>query len=431
MRSGAGKTTFALGLMRALARRGLRVSGAKCGPDYIDPAFHAAATGRESLNLDSWTMDGELLAQLALRAGEAADIIIAEGAMGLFDGAPGATSHTGASADVAAHSGWPVLLVHDVSGQAQTAAAIARGVATHDARVKLAGVVLNRIGSERHRKLAQEAIEACGIAVFGSLPRDQKIALPERHLGLVQAGETAELEKRLDDLAERIEAHLDIDAIVACAAASGRHPAEAPLDALPPPGQRIAVAQDEAFSFFYPHLARSWREAGAELAFFSPLAGEPPPESCDACWLPGGYPELHAGKIAQAAGFLAGLRRFSADRPVHGECGGYMVLGRMLTDAEGKPHAMAGLLELETSFAQRKLHLGYRQARLAADCALGAACALLRGHEFHYATILHEKGPPFALVTDAYTEQERPAGLRTGNVSGTFFHVIAKKKGRR
>lgn len=431
MRSGAGKTTVALGLMRALTRRGLRVSPVKCGPDYIDPAFHAAATGRESLNLDSWSMDDALLARLALRAGEDADIVIAEGAMGLFDGAPGAPSHTGASGDIAAELGWPVLLVLDVSGQAQSAAAIARGVALHDPRMTLAGVLLNRTGSERHRKLAQEAIEDRGVKVFGAVPREQGLALPERHLGLVQAGETLGLEARLDALADRIDRHVDIDALLAAAAGGGGESARAPLDALAPPGQRIAVAQDAAFSFFYPHLARSWREAGAELVFFSPLADEPPPDRCDACWLPGGYPELHAGRLAAAERFLAGLRRFATTRPVHGECGGYMALGRTLTDAEGRVHVMAGLLDLSSSFAQRKLHLGYRLARLAGDCALGPAGVEIAGHEFHYASIVSEKGSPFARVIDAYSEEERPAGLRDGGVTGSFFHAMAKKKGRR
>ncbi|HEY8064624.1 MAG TPA: cobyrinate a,c-diamide synthase [Methylosinus sp.] len=431
VRSGAGKTTVTLGLMRALARRGLRVCGVKCGPDYIDPAFHAAATGRESFNLDSWTMEAALLGQLALRAGEAADVIVAEGSMGLFDGAPGAPAQTGASADIAAHLGWPVLLVMDVSGQAQSAAAIARGVAAHDARVTLAGVLLNRVASERHRKLAQEAIEAIGIKVFGALPRDGGIALPERHLGLVQAGETQGLETLLDTLAERIETHVDVDALLAAAAGGLSGLARAPLDALRPPGQRIAVARDSAFSFFYPHLARSWRESGAEITFFSPLADEAPPEKCDACWLPGGYPELHAGRLAAAANFLEGLRRFAATRAVHGECGGYMTLGRTLTDAGGAVHPMAGLLDLATSFAQRKLHLGYRRARLSADCALGAAGDALAGHEFHYATIASEKGLPFAMVTDAYAQEERPAGLRAGLVTGSFFHAMTKKRGRR
>lgn len=430
MRSGAGKTTITLGLMRALARRGLSVGGVKCGPDYIDPAFHAAATGRESLNLDSWAMDDALLAQLARRAGEGADVVIAEGAMGLFDGAPGEPGRTGASADIAAALGWPVLLTLDVSGQAQSAAAVARGVALHDPRMRVAGVILNRTASARHERLAREAIEACGLTVFGALPREASVALPERHLGLVQAGETAGLDALLDALAARIEAHLDLDAILA-AAAAGPASALGPLDAPPPPGRRIAVAQDGAFTFFYPHLARAWREAGAELVVFSPLADQAPPPDCDACWLPGGYPELHAARLAAAGAFLDGLRRFAANRPVHGECGGYMVLGRWLTDAEGVRRPMAGLLDLETSFAQRKLHLGYRRARLAANCALGPAGAELAGHEFHYATIIAEKGETFAWVVDAYSEAERPAGLRAGPVTGSFFHAMAKKKGRR
>lgn len=420
-----------LGLLRALARRGLRACGVKCGPDYIDPAFHAAATGRESFNLDSWTMEPDLLARLALRASEDADIVVAEGAMGLFDGAPGAPGRTGASADIAAHLGWPVLLVMDVSGQAQSAAAIARGVALYDARVKLAGVLLNRIGSERHRRLAQDAIEGVGIKVFGALPRDGGVALPERHLGLVQAGETQGLESLLDRLAQRIETHIDIEALLAAAAGGPAGVARGIMDVPRPPGGRIAVARDEAFSFFYPHLGRAWREAGAKLVFFSPLADEAPPEDCDACWLPGGYPELHAGRLAAAKNFLGGLRRFAATRAVHGECGGYMTLGRTLTDAEGRVHAMAGLLDLATSFAQRKLNLGYRRAWLAYDCALGAEGDELAGHEFHYATVMSEKGSPFAMVMDAYSREERPAGLRMGLVTGSFFHAMTKKKGRR
>jgi cobyrinic acid a,c-diamide synthase len=459
-RSSSGKTTLTLGLMRALMRRGLRVAPVKCGPDYIDPAFHAAATGRPGVNLDSWAMDADLIGRLAARASEDADIVIAEGAMGLFDGAPGGAAGIGASADIAAMLGWPVVLVHDVSGQGQTAAAIVRGIAGHDARVKVAGVVLNRVGSERHRRLAGEAIEALGVPVFGALPRNEAVSLPERHLGLVQAGETAGLDGRLEALADFVEAHVDLAAIVACAtiAATGdvipdasrersdressmtpdapigaldsRSPATrasgmTSVVALPPPAQRIAVARDDAFSFFYPHLAQSWRDAGAELCFFSPLADEAPPEDCDLCWLPGGYPELHAGRLSAAQGFIKGLRRFARRGWLHGECGGYMVLGRALIDAAGAAHEMAGLLELETSFAQRKLHLGYRQAQLAADHPLGAVGFRLRGHEFHYATVLREEGLPFALARDAYSDDERPAGLARNGVSGSFFHLMA------
>jgi cobyrinic acid a,c-diamide synthase len=431
-RSSSGKTTLTLGLMRALTRRGLRVAPVKCGPDYIDPAFHAAATGRAGVNLDSWAMDAHLIERLAARVSEGADIVIAEGAMGLFDGAPGGAAGIGASADIAAMLGWPVLLVHDVSGQGQTAAAIIRGIAGHDARVKVAGVVLNRVGSERHRRLAREAIEALGNPVFGALPRNEAVALPERHLGLVQAGETAGLDGRLEALADFIEAHVDVAAIVAAAAHTsplrGEVVGPSPTGAgelIAPPAQRIAVARDDAFSFFYPHLVQSWRDAGAELLFFSPLADEAPPEDCDLCWLPGGYPELHAGRLSAAQGFIKGLRRFAQKGWLHGECGGYMVLGRALIDAAGEAHEMAGLLELETSFAQRKLHLGYRQARLAVDHPLGAVGFRLRGHEFHYATVLREEGPPFALARDAYSDAERPAGLARNRVSGSFFHLLA------
>ena len=455
-RSSSGKTTLTLGLMRALTRRGVRVAPVKCGPDYIDPAFHAAATGRAGVNLDSWAMDADLIASLAARASAGADLVIAEGAMGLFDGAPGGAAGVGASADIAAMLGWPVILVHDVSGQAQTAAAIIRGIAAHDARVKIAGVVLNRVASERHRRLAGEAIEALGITVLGALPRDEKIILPERHLGLVQAGETQGLDARLEALADFVETHVDVEAVIEAARSAPsptlpRFAGEGVRErasstsretgvsvpspahrrgrdregAIPPPAQRIAVARDDAFSFFYPHLAQSWRDAGAELFFFSPLADEAPPNDCDLCWLPGGYPELHAGRLSAAQGFMEGLRSFAKRRWVHGECGGYMVLGRSLIDAGGETHEMAGLLELETSFAKRKLHLGYRQARLAADHPLGVIGSRLRGHEFHYATVLREEGAPFALARDAYSEDERPAGLASAGVSGSFFHLMA------
>jgi cobyrinic acid a,c-diamide synthase len=425
-RSGSGKTTLALGLMRALTRRGLRVSAVKCGPDYIDPAFHAAATGRESLNLDSWAMTPPTIAALSTLAGADADIVIAEGAMGLFDGAPGGAAGIGASADIAALMGWPVLLAQDVSGQAQTAAAVIRGLASHDSRLRIAGVVANRVGSERHRRLVAEGVATLGLPFFGALPRNDRVALPERHLGLVQAGETNKLEELLEALADFAEAHLDVGAIAQAAGCVAAAPA--PGLSAPPPGQRIAVAHDAAFSFFYPHLARGWRDAGAELCFFSPLADEAPPSDCDLCWLPGGYPELHAGRLAQAQGFRSGLRRFAETKPVHGECGGFMALGRGLIDATGDTHEMAGLLDLETSFAKRKLHLGYRVARLAADHCLGRAGTMLRGHEFHYSTVLRQAGDVFVMARDAYSDSDRPEGLRKGHVSGSFFHFIDRAR---
>lgn len=428
-RSGSGKTVVTLGLMRALCRQGLRVTGLKNGPDYIDPAFHAAATGLLSFNIDTWAMPLEFGLALAGEAAARGDIALCEGSMGLFDGVPAPAGRSGSSADAAALLGWPVLLVHDCSGQSQSAAAVLKGCAVYDPRIRIAGVILNRIGSERHRRLVQHAVEAVGLPVFGSIPRSPDLSLPERHLGLVQAQETVELEVRIDAFADMVEQNVDLHAVRTAAASSQASdlPSRAWVAAgLRPPGQRVAVARDPAFSFLYPHLLEGWRRAGAELTFFSPLQDEAPPPQCDSCWLPGGYPELHAARLSEAQEFMAGLRQFASTRPVHGECGGYMVLGRSLTDQHGTDHAMAGLLSVSTSFAKRRLHLGYREARVLADSCLGPAGLRLRGHEFHYASVEREgEDAPFAEVSDAYGTAPAPAGRRRGNVTGSFFHVLA------
>ncbi|WP_084580936.1 cobyrinate a,c-diamide synthase [Sphingomonas azotifigens] len=423
--SGSGKTLVTLGLLRALAEDGLAVQPFKNGPDYIDPAFHRAAAGRPSFNLDSWAMDAAMLAAITAR-GAGADLVIAEGSMGLFDGVahPGAAG-TGATADLARRMGWPVVLVLDVSGQAQSAAATAAGFARLDPRLPFAGVILNRVASPRHERLVRTGMAAAGIAVLGALPRRADLMLPERHLGLVQAAEHADLDQRLTDYAAFVRAHVDLAAVRGAASC---HPPLAPTAAasLPkPPAQRIAIAQDSAFSFVYPHLIDGWRQAGAEILPFSPLADMPPAENADLVWLPGGYPELHAGRIAAATRFLAGLRAHAATRPVHGECGGYMVLGEALVDKSGETHRMAGLLGLVTSHAERRMHLGYRQARLLAPVAGIAAGARLTGHEFHYSTIVSQTDAPLAVVTDAEGKPVAETGSVRGQVTGSFFHLIA------
>ncbi len=423
-RSGSGKTTLTLALLAALRRRGLRVRAGKSGPDYIDPAFHAAATGAACPNLDSWAMaPGQLDTVLAGLAHDA-DIVLIESAMGLFDGVAAGAGRSGAAADLAARFGLPVLLVLDVSGQSQTAAAVARGFMAHDPAVQMAGVVLNRVGSDRHRSGIAAAMAALPLPVLGSVPRDASVALPERHLGLVQAGEHGALAALFDRLADLAERTLDIGAILSAAAPIRADASAAAF--VPPPGQRIALASDAAFSFVYAHVLDGWRAAGADIVPFSPLADAAPPQDCDAVWLPGGYPELHAAALANAATFRDGLRCFAETRPVHGECGGHMVLGETLQDADGVTHPMLGLLGHSTSFAKRKLHLGYRQAVLLGDCAIGRAGAVLRGHEFHYASTTAPGGDaPLATLTDALGNDLGPAGGRRGRVSGSFFHAIA------
>jgi cobyrinic acid a,c-diamide synthase len=424
--SSAGKTTVTLAILAALRRRGVKVRAAKAGPDYIDPAFHAAATGVAAVNLDSWAMPPTMLDSLAARAAGDADIFVIEGVMGLFDGAPGQAGRRGATADLAAHFKMPVLLVLDVARQAQSAAAVVRGFAGHDPAVRIGGIILNRTASERHRKTIADAIAALRIPIFGALPREAELALPERHLGLVQAGEHGDLAALIHRLATVAERQLDLDAIVAAAepvavAARADHAAD-----LPPPGQRIALAHDRAFSFVYPHLLEAWRNAGAEIICFSPLADEAPPQRADSCWLPGGYPELHAPALAAARRFSEGVRRFAEMHPVHGECGGYMVLGQSIEDANGCRHAMTGLLGHATSFAKPKLHLGYRAARLLSDGVLGPKGQIVRGHEFHYASLV-AAGDDAALaeISDAEGRSLGRTGGRRGRVTGTFFHAIA------
>ncbi|SFN39359.1 cobyrinic acid a,c-diamide synthase [Thioclava dalianensis] len=422
--SGTGKTTLMLGLLRALTDRGLRVQPFKSGPDYIDPGFHQAASGQRSFNLDSWAMPEAVLGQM-VQVAQGADLVLAEGSMGLFDGVarPGECG-TGSSAEMAQMMGWPVVLILDASGQAQSAAAVAQGFARFQPGLDVAGVVLNRVASPRHEALLRAGMDKAGLPVLGVLPRRPDLEMPERHLGLVQASEHASIEAMMAEAGRFIAAHVDLDAVIAAA-----RPTRAPKGtarALTPPGQRIALAKDAAFSFLYPHLVAGWRAAGAEILPFSPLADQPPPPSADICWLPGGYPELHAGTLAAAARFQAGLRDFATTRPVHGECGGYMAMGRALIDKAGTRHEMAGLLGLVTSYETRKMHLGYRHAKLHHPVIGLGHTAGLRGHEFHYSTILEQPDAPLATVLDANGAVVAETGSRRGLAHGTFFHLISE-----
>jgi cobyrinic acid a,c-diamide synthase len=432
--SGTGKTTVMLGLLRALADAGVAVQPFKNGPDYIDPAFHRAACGRDSFNLDTWAMGPGLIDALAGMA-QGADLALAEGSMGLFDGvASRGAIGQGASAELARRMGWPVVLVVDVSGQAQSAAATALGFARYWPDLPFAGVILNRVASARHERLARAGFDAVGLQVLGALPRRADLALPERHLGLVQAGEHPDLDRVIGALGAFVAAHVDLGAVRAAAGRGGVEPhptggggVKPHPTALPhPPAQRIALAQDAAFSFVYPHMLAGWRRAGAQVIPFSPLADQGPDPDADLVWLPGGYPELHAGRLAAAGSFRAALHRHAQTRPIHGECGGYMALGAALIDADGARHEMAGLLGLVTSYQRRKLHLGYRRATLGAHLPGHGTGARLMGHEFHYSSILEQPDAPLADVTDADGAPVPETGSHRGRVSGTFFHLIAE-----
>jgi cobyrinic acid a,c-diamide synthase len=424
--SGSGKTLVTAGLLRHLRRSGIRVTAAKAGPDFVDPGFHALAGGGACPNLDPWAMRPQTLAAIVGELEATAELVLCEGVMGLFDGT-GGDGEAGSTAELARLTGWPIIMVVDARGQGASVAALLRGFAGHRPDVSIAGVIFNRAAGERHRALLAGAVarHLPEFVVLGALPADPSLALPSRHLGLVPAGEFAAADATIDRAADRVAAYLELNLLLDLARPSlvATGPATA---GIPPLGRRIAVARDDAFRFAYPTLLDGWRRDGAELSFFAPLAGEPPDPTADAVYLPGGYPELWAGRLAAADRFMAGLRRAAADgKPVYGECGGYMVLGDGLVDADGRRHPMAGLLPLETSFAERHLHLGYRTAILLADAPLGTAGTCFRGHEFHYATILREgAADPLWSATDSCGGDLGRHGARRGSIFGSFIHLI-------
>lgn len=422
-RTGSGKTVVTLALMRALRRRGLAVGAAKVGPDYIDTAFHTAAAGREAWNLDPWGMRFATLMGALGHAAAGMDLVLAEGVMGLFDGAADGTGSTG---DLASLLDAPVLLVVDAAGQGASIAALIEGFARFREDVEVAAILLNRVAGERHARLLLEAIDArLSIPVLGWLPVDQRLELPSRHLGLVQAVEHPDLDGFLDNAADLIEDRIDLARITRIARPPSLGSLVRPASPLPPLGARIAVARDAAFAFAYAHVLQGWRAAGAELVLFAPLADAPPDPAADAVYLPGGYPELHAPQLAAASGFLAGLRAAAGrGAAIYGECGGYMALGQHLVDRDGTSHAMAGLLPVVTSFAERHRHLGLRRVELLAEGPLGRAGSTYRGHEHHHASEIERAGPALFAAADALARPLGEVGCRSGSVMGSFVHLI-------
>lgn len=414
--SGSGKTTIALGLAAALRNRGVKVAPAKTGPDYIDTAFLSEAAEFQAVNLDPWAMAPDQLRARAASQSLGADLLLVEGVMGLFDGAADAT---GSTADLAAILQLPVFLVVDVVRQSQSVAALVSGFVNWRKDIKIAGLILNNVGSARHDLLLRRALEALEIPILGSIPRDAGLAQPQRHLGLLLPDEIENFGVFVRRAAKTVSAHCDLEKIRARATPVGE--GELPKS-LVPLGQNIAIAKDRAFAFLYRHWLNEWQAMGATFSFFSPLANESVPESADAVFLPGGYPELHGEQLAGCTGFFTSLN-MARDRGalIYGECGGFMVLGQTLADKNGNTHRMAGLLPHETRIDRPCRVLGYR--RLSHDSPLPWN-AKLTGHEFHYSTGSGHELPPLFQARDALGGELAPMGAISGRVMGSYAHVI-------
>jgi len=410
--SGAGKTTITLGVLRALKTAGHNIRSAKSGPDYIDPQFHSAATGQPCYNLDAWAMSPDRIASLASGEGD----IIIEGAMGLFDGAP--PNGRGSTAELARGLNLPVVLIVDAKAMSQSIAALVAGFVNHDPEVRIAGLILNRVGSARHGEMLKTALAPLGIPVLGMVPRSETLSRPSRHLGLVQAGEMPDLNRFLDAAADVMTRHIDLVKLAQIMQPLAVQPRAAGITARAP--RRIALARDAAFSFVYPHHIADWVASGSTILPFSPLANDPVPPEAEEVFLPGGYPELYAATLAAAETFMQSLREAAQSIEIYGECGGYMTLGESLIDAEGTAHKMAGLLGLGTSFADRKLHLGYRRLTGLTHTHPDQYTA----HEFHYATTVEAQGTPLFDAQDAQGTSLGAIGLVEGKVSGSFAHII-------
>nr|WP_240549639.1 cobyrinate a,c-diamide synthase [Devosia salina] len=417
-RSGSGKTLITLGLLAALRKRGLVLAPAKTGPDYIDPVFLGRAAGREAINLDPWAMPPGQLQALAAQHATGADLLIVEGVMGLFDAAADGQGSTG---DLAETLDLPVVFVVDADRHSQSVAPLVAGFAHWRPGVRIAGVILNRVASARHERMLVSALRSTGIPLLGAIPRRAELVVPERHLGLVLPDEIDGFAPFLNAAAEAIGDFIDLDALFPLAAPV---PAAAGLPAhLPPLGQRMAIAQDAAFAFLYPHLLDGWRTAGAELSFFSPLANQAPARDVDAVFLPGGYPELHGAALSTANAFHAGLAAArDSGALIYGECGGFMALGEALVDKRGVSHAMSGLLPVVTRIDRPKRVLGYR--RLLHESALPWPAGL-NGHEFHYSSARQTGLSPLFEALDAEGIRQLPMGAQLGRVMGSYAHVIS------
>lgn len=421
--SGSGKTTLAVALLAALRRRGLRVAAFKCGPDYLDPGYHARAVGAPSHNLDGWMMGRDAVLATFARAVRGADVAIVEGVMGLHDGASPA-SDAGSTAEIARWLKAPVTIVLDASGMARTAAAIAGGLAGFDPRLRVAALVCNRVGSRGHLELLREAVAAP--PVVGGLPARTDLAFPERHLGLVTASRRVLPDDRVAAWARLAEEWLDVDALLAAARAAP--PLALPDPAPAPPAAshcRIGVAHDEAFHFYYEDNLARLEALGATLVRFSPLHDVGLPD-VDGLYLGGGYPEEHAPALAANVGMRRAVRALAASgRPVYAECGGLMALAAAIRTRDGREHEGVGLLPGTAIVHERLQALGYAEVTTRAPSLAGPAGTRLRGHQFRYSELA---GVPDAVPRVYSVARRRGEPLLEGyapapNVLASYVHA--------
>lgn len=450
--SGAGKTSFTLGLLGALRARGVGVGAFKAGPDYIDMQLHAAVLGKPSRNLDIRLMGSDAVLACLARNGAANALSVIEGVMGLYDG----SSLGSSTADLAVLTASPVLLLVDASASAESAGAVALGFAAYRREVGIAGVVLNRIAGEEHFGAARDSVRrATGLPVLGYLPSDPALALPERHLGLVEPGDSPDFGRATAALAAAVEAHVDLDALIALAEgapdlsgdaagtddvtrrdAGGPAPRGAAQGVRPP--RRVAVARDAAFSFYYEDNFDAMRDMGLEPVFFSPLADGALPPGVSGLYLGGGYPELHAAALGRNSAIRDSIRRAAADGlPVLAECGGYLYLLESLEDLDGVAHPGCGLLPGRARMGKRLAALGYREGRTLKDSVLGPAGRVLSGHVFHYSTVegadgilalgqpaeADEAAAPAAAGATVPKRPPEPDGSARGSVFGSYLHL--------
>jgi cobyrinic acid a,c-diamide synthase len=426
--SGVGKTTVTLAIIAAMRRRGYIVQPFKGGPDFLDTGHHTRIAGRIARNLDTWMLTNEVNREVLDQSSHGADAVVVEGMMGLFDGQDGMTE-AGSSAEIAKLLKLPVVLVVDASKSARSIAAVVLGFERFDPDLALAGVILNRVASERHYRMLETAIlSACRTPVLGWLPRDSAIAIPERHLGLQtveEAGTGEDLEKLIDTLAALAEKHLDMSGIMAIECGLERSAGRAQVLVPRKDMVRIGVARDRAFSFYYEDNLDLLEQNGATVVPFSPMHDVCLPADLDALYLGGGYPELYADQLSANSEMLLAIRSFVAlDRPVYAECGGMMFLSRQLTMLDGRAYTMAGVLPFEVEMKDRLVNFGYVTVTLSSDCMLGAQGTVIRGHSFHYSCIANEAevGTSYRVQYSLSGRQE-DEGYRIGNVFASYIHL--------